>query len=168
MDEFFDKIFNFTIGSEGGYTNDPSDPGGETKYGVCKRDYPNLDIKNLTIEQVKDIYYKNYWIPANCDKLVSMNFSLTAMVVFDSSINCGVSTAKKFIQRVLGVIDDGIIGPMTLGKIMLYKDQDLSIKVIEERKTYYIDIITKNSKLEKYRKGWNNRLDNLRRFLKLI
>lgn len=168
MDEYFEKIFLFTIGAEGKYTNDSSDPGGETNYGICKRDYPNLDIKNLTIDQVKEIYYKNYWIPANCDKLVSMNFSFTAMVVFDSAINCGTSTARKFIQRVLGVVDDGIIGPMTLGKIMLYKDQDLCIKVIEERKNYYNYIINRNSKLEKFREGWNNRLDNLRRFLKLI
>ena len=62
MNEGFDKAFEFTIGVEGGYVNDPSDPGGETKFGVSKKSYPNLDIKNLTITQAKEIYYKDYWI----------------------------------------------------------------------------------------------------------
>ena len=44
------------ITNEGGYVNDPDDPGGETKYGISKRSYPALDIKNLTVEQATAIY----------------------------------------------------------------------------------------------------------------
>jgi len=49
------------------YTNDPDDPGGETKYGICKKYHPTVDIKNLTLSQAKQIYLEKYWIPAGCD-----------------------------------------------------------------------------------------------------
>ena len=52
----FDSAFTIILGSEGGYVNDPRDSGGETKYGIAKKFYPNLDIKNLTVEQAKAIY----------------------------------------------------------------------------------------------------------------
>lgn len=57
----FDKCVEFVLASEGGYVNDKYDAGGETKFGISKRAYPDLDIINLTIEQAKDIYYKDYW-----------------------------------------------------------------------------------------------------------
>ena len=60
--ELFDKAMNFVGLMEGGYVNDPIDKGGETKYGISKRSYPNLDIKNLTKEQAREIYYKDFWL----------------------------------------------------------------------------------------------------------
>lgn len=49
------------INREGVYVNDPYDPGGETKYGICKRSYPNLNIKELTLEEAKKIYHRDFW-----------------------------------------------------------------------------------------------------------
>ena len=57
----FDRAFRFLIGEEGGYVNDPADPGGETKFGISKRAYPQLDIKSLTLDQAKAIYRRDYW-----------------------------------------------------------------------------------------------------------
>jgi len=54
---------------EGGYVDDPTDRGGETKYGISKRSYPQLDIKNLTLEQALEIYRKDYWKPSRVEKL---------------------------------------------------------------------------------------------------
>src|SRR4030042_1155059 len=161
MNEGFDKAFEFTIGVEGGYVNDPSDPGGETKFGVSKKSYPNLDIKNLTITQAKEIYYKDYWIPANCDKLVSAGYPMLAKVSFDSAINCGVSTAKKFIQKYLGLLDDGIIGSQTFRVLSLQSDLKVSIGAVFEREDYYDEIEKKNEKLLKYEKGWERRIIDL-------
>lgn len=75
--------------------NDPEDPGGETKYGISKRAYPRLDIKNLTLEDASAIYKRDYWNAAGCDDL---DDSL-ALVVFDTAVNCGVGRAKKWLAQ---------------------------------------------------------------------
>jgi hypothetical protein len=83
MKEHFDLAFELTVGLEGGYENDPNDPGGETKYGICKKYHPNIDIKNLTIDQAKAIYYADYWLPAGCD---AAEFPMD-ICLFDSQVN---------------------------------------------------------------------------------
>jgi hypothetical protein len=83
MKDNFDKAFEFTVGLEGGYSNDPNDPGGETKYGISKRFNPEVDVKNLTLEQAKDIYRRKYWLPAGCDEA---QFPMD-ICLFDSNVN---------------------------------------------------------------------------------
>ncbi len=167
MNEYFDKAFSFTIGKEGGYVNDPFDPGGETKFGISKKSYPKEDIKNIAIERAKEIYYKDFWVLSNCDKLVSMGYPLTAIALFDGSVNCGVSTSKKFIQQYLNVHIDGILGPKTMQEISLKKDFDLCDGLIGKRENYYSQIISVNPKLCKFEKGWANRVRDLKIFLNL-
>ena len=74
-----------TLNLEGNdeYTDDPSDPGGPTKYGICKRYNPDVDVKNLTLGKAKEIYLKKYWIPAGCD---NAPFPLD-IALFDSQVN---------------------------------------------------------------------------------
>ena len=92
----FDRAFEFVIGHEGGYVSDPHDPGGETKYGISKRSYPNLDIKNLTLEQAKDIYFRDYWVAAGCGTMAD---DAMAILVFDCAVNQGVGRAKQIAGR---------------------------------------------------------------------
>lgn len=87
----FDTAFAMVIGAEGGYSADPNDPGGETNFGISKRAYPNLDIKALTVEKARDIYFKDYWVPAGCGYIVD---DAMAALVFDCAVNQGVSRAK--------------------------------------------------------------------------
>jgi hypothetical protein len=83
MRESFDKAFEIVVGLEGGYSNDSNDPGGETKYGISKRYNPDIDIKNLTLEQAKQIYLERYWKPSGCDHaLYPMDICL-----FDGAVN---------------------------------------------------------------------------------
>ena len=90
--EIFNEAVEFVLRWEGGYTNDPNDPGGETKYGISKRAYPDIDIKNLTLDEAKDIYYHDYWLKADCDHyLFPANF-----LMFDTSVNMGISRANDF------------------------------------------------------------------------
>lgn len=98
MDNEFERAIKFVLKWEGGYTNNPKDPGGETKYGISKKSYPTIDIKNLTLNRAKEIYHQNYWLKADCDKL-SFPFNL---IVFDTAVNCGVRRAKKFMTNSLG------------------------------------------------------------------
>lgn len=94
----FEDAVSFVLSREGGLIDDPNDPGGLTKYGICQRSYPKLDIKNLTIEDARKIYYEDYWLKSGCDKL-KPPFDL---IVFDTSVHCGVSRAKEFLDKCNG------------------------------------------------------------------
>jgi lysozyme family protein len=87
----FDAAFNIVVGIEAGYSNNPADPGGETKYGITKRQYPQIDIKNLTLDQAKAIYQRDYWSLCRCDELPWD----MALVVFDCAVNQGPGTAER-------------------------------------------------------------------------
>jgi len=90
----FEKALKFVLKWEGGYSNDPNDPGGETKFGICKRSYPELNISKLTLEQAKEIYYKNYWLKSGCDEL-PYPFNI---IVFDTAVNMGRRRAIEFLN----------------------------------------------------------------------
>lgn len=81
----FEAAFAIVVGVEGGYVNDPQDPGGETKYGISKRRYPNEDIKNLTLERAKFLYQRDFWNTNGCDK---MDWT-ESLLVFDCVVNGG-------------------------------------------------------------------------------
>ena len=109
----FDTTFDRLIGNEGGYVNDPADPGGETKFGVSKRSYPDLDIANLTREQAKAIYLRDFWQAGQMDQYDGA----IAFQVFDFAVNSGIQTALRKLQSAVGVADDGHIGPASLAAI---------------------------------------------------
>lgn len=106
----FDQAFERLIGHEGGYVNNPADPGGETKFGISRRAYPLENIKAMTLERAKVLYLRDYWGPAGCDAVPDgIKFDL-----FDMAVNGGVISATKCLQRAAGVLADGQIGPITL------------------------------------------------------
>ena len=129
---------------------------------LVKEDFPNEDIKNLTVDRAKEISYKTYWVPSDCDPLVTIGFPLTAMVVFDSAFNCGSKTAKKLLQKCLiGIEADGIIGSQTMKAIAKCEDLNLTESILIERQKYYDLIISKNQTLKKFKNGWTNRIKAL-------
>ena len=97
---------------EGGYVNDPHDPGGETKYGISKRSHPGEDIANLTTDRAAAIYLAEYWTPT-AGRIADIAPRL-AVAVFDSAVNQGNGAAVKMLQGLLHAAQDGIIGPKTL------------------------------------------------------
>ena len=146
----FDRAFEIIIGHEGGYVNDPRDPGGETKYGISKRAYPAEDIQNLTLDRAKFLYKRDYWDAVDAESIPGA----ARLIVFDCSVNCGVTTAKKILQRAVGVKDDGIIGAKTRAAISTTPD-------IEQRFAgcwlqYYTDL----KGFDTYGKGWVRRVAN--------
>lgn len=106
----FEWAFAFVAKWEGGWSNDAFDPGGETRYGISKAAYPDLDLSKLTLEDAKSIYRRDYWLAAKCDKLPEP----LALVHFDAAVNQGVARAAMFLQWAVGTPADGIIGPKTL------------------------------------------------------
>jgi len=96
----FDTAFTRLLGHEGGYTNNPADPGGETNWGICKRSYPLLDIKNLTREQAAGIYYKDFWQPL-ADAHPAIRFQVFDFAAFRRPLeNC--SRLSKSLTMAIG------------------------------------------------------------------
>lgn len=97
----FNRSIAFVLKWEGGYVNDPRDPGGETKYGISKKAYPSLDIKALTEDAAREIYRKDYWDKAGCGAL---EWPL-CLVHFDTAVNMGNGRAADFKDRALDWVD---------------------------------------------------------------
>jgi lysozyme family protein len=145
----FDQAIDLVIGIEGGYTNDPRDPGGETRYGISKRSHPNEDIKGLTLARAKEIYRAEYWNPCKCDFLPSpLN-----LYMFDSAVNEGPKTAALHLQRVLNITQDGEIGPKTIAAANRLPIETSAL-FMTDRSMAYI----RNLKFSVYGKGWLKRL----------
>ena len=116
-DERFRRAVEVVLEHEGGYVNDPRDPGGETKYGISKRSYPDLDIASLTREDAIAIYHRDWWRRYGYDRLQD---DAVATKLLDMAVNMGPATAHRLLQEVLvflgyNVAVDGIIGPQTIG-----------------------------------------------------
>jgi lysozyme family protein len=157
--EKFLKAFEYLMYHEGGYVNDRKDPGGETRYGISKRSYPHLDIKNLTRDQAKQIYFCDFWMKAKCEQIDDENI---ATKFFDLAVHTGIPQAVKLIQRALRatgtqVVEDGIIGPITLAAINGADPTDLLAALKSEAAGYYRLIANANPSQQRFIEGWLNR-----------
>jgi lysozyme family protein len=134
----FRRALQFTLKWEGGYINDPADPGGETKYGIAKRSHPSLDIANLTPEQAATIYANEYWDACGCD---SIPFPF-CVAVFDTAVNCGVSKATQWMKEA----------------------PDVTAYLGLRKQFYYNQVNSIPTKI-KFLKGWLARVDDLRKLV---
>lgn len=110
----FDTAFDILLGHEGGYSDNPNDPGGPTNWGVTEKvarfDGYMGDMKDFPQEWAKKIYRTQYWDKCGIDRLpADVQFD-----VFDGAVNSGNAQSVKWLQRALGVDDDGVVGPVTL------------------------------------------------------
>lgn len=157
----YEEAFQEVIGLEGGYVNNPNDRGGETKYGISKRQYPLLSIKNLTVGQARAIYKQDYWDKLRLDKVTSPGI---AKELFDTGINMGVTKAIFILQESLNYLGhtlkiDGIIGPVTLGSVNKYKYPKDLLKVLNGVQfMYYYNIVKKNPNQKVFSRGWLKRV----------
>ena len=129
MAEDFESAFSIAfrdlIAMEGGYVNDPQDPGGETRYGISKRQYPDEDIANLTLARASLIYRRDYWDRLGLDRLPSN----VAAEVFEVAVNAGPSAGVKCLQRALnffgaGLKVDGKLGPRSAHEVARMGQRD--------------------------------------------
>lgn len=146
----FDQAFDRLISHEGGYVNNPADPGGETKFGISKRAYPHEDIANLTLEQAKAIYLRDYWARAQCDTLPPA----VAFQVFDTAVNSGIGQAIRFLQRAVGVADDGVVGALTISAVRRLDAESVAARFNGQR----LDFMTKLSTWDTFGRGWARRI----------
>jgi lysozyme family protein len=151
---------------EGGFGKDPKDEGNwtggkqgvgilkGTKYGISAAKYPDLDIENLTQQQAKDIYRKDYWDKCRCDELPPA----LALMVFDAAVQHGADDrpddAPAMLQRAIGSIPDGNIGPKTIEAAQKIDPKRALRNLSKERAIYYSTL--RNWPV--YKDGWMQRL----------
>ena len=150
----FNDIIEVVLHHEGGYVNDPDDPGGETNFGIAKRSHPDVDIANLTKEGAKEIYKKHYW---DKNKVESLPEDLRH-IYFDMCVNQGKSRGVKILQRAANakgadLVVDGGLGPKTIAAL----DGVELDRVRAYRIKYYADLVTRKPDLEKFYFGWFRR-----------
>ena len=146
----FDYFIERVLVHEGGYVNDPRDPGQETRWGISKRAYPHLDIRNLTRAQAVDIYRRDFWQRVRGDEL-PREFAFQAL---DAAVNHGIGNAVRWMQRAAGVADDGVIGPVTLAAVQRAQAADLVLRFNAERLRFYAKLTTFST----FGRGWVNRV----------
>lgn len=154
----FNEAVDIVLKHEGGYVNDPADAGGETNYGISKQAYPDINIRNLTKEQAKMLYKRDYWDACKCDQLPDY----TRLFVFDTAVNMGIGFAKKMLQVAVGAVSDGVIGPKTLAAARRCNQSSCILNLIGLRWSRYHEI-AKRGKNAKFLKGWLNRLADIAR-----
>ena len=144
---------------EGGYVNHPKDPGGETNLGVTKRVYEDFggtkDMKDLVREDVEPIYKKNYWDRMKCDDVPSG----LDLCLFDFGVNAGTGRSAKYLQRMIGTVADGGIGPNTLKALGAYIEEvgtESAIKNFQSKRQEYYESL---STFETFGRGWTRRVD---------
>lgn len=151
----FEAAFNRLMAHEGGYTPGVGDPGGETKWGISKRSYPLLDIRELTREDAREIYFRDFWVRGRMEEF---NPALTFQV-FDFAVNSGIETAIRKLQRAIGVADDGYVGPITAAALKEKSVADAIMLFAAER----LDFWTRLTTWPRFGRTWARRIaQNLR------
>ena len=156
----FKACLDLVLKSEGGFVNNPSDPGGMTNLGVTKRvweEYTGHEadektMRGLTPEKVAPLYEQKYWRPCYCEVLPrGLDF-----VVFSMGVNAGPGRSVKLLQSAIGCVPDGVIGPATRGLISSSNGADIIKKFSDARREYYKSLKT----FAIFGKGWLNRVDH--------
>lgn len=162
----FDFAIEFLFKHEGGTNTDPLDRGGITKYGISQKQYPNMNILQLTKGQAAEIYHHDYWLSNKCDEFPQE----LATVLFDTGVNCGQVSAASWLQEVLvskgcAMKVDGIIGGVTIGHSRRYDSYNLAMGVVAHRLERYVRLTGKHPKQLKFIRGWINRAIDLIRYV---
>ena len=172
----YEQAFDDLMKNEGGYVNHPADPGGETKYGICKRYNPDIDIKNITLEFAKQFYQEKFWMPM----YEKINDKRIAFKLFDISVNIGKTNLRSLVNETLM---DAVCYPHQeeieeLKEVVRACEEDENVEmwenyVIEKINStdsdlflsmfksklinYYCERIYDNNKLHVFRHGWIKR-----------
>ena len=158
----FDSVFGFTISWEtggdlinGGLHTDKDDPGGTTKFGISQRAHPSVDVVNLSLEQAREIYIKQYFDPILGPGIVNQT---SALALFDFAVNSGVYRAVKVLQKVLGFTGrdlDGHMGPKTMDAFNEHPDSAGLLCLAR------LDFMKTLKHWPKYKNGWTKRVNQI-------
>ena len=159
MNANFDKCLDLLLDDEGGFVNNPKDPGGMTNLGVTKAAWESFvghtvaekEMRNLTRKSVASFYERKYWDACKCDDIPSG----IDYLIFDFAVNAGVGTAVKLLQNVLGITRDGSVGPVTLQNVAISDKIDLISRCSSAKISHYEDLPA----FPEFGKGWLSRVE---------
>jgi lysozyme family protein len=170
----FNECLKFVLQREGGYVNHKNDRGGATNRGITQDTYDIWRVRNgmsrnpvlgISGEEVEFLYHSGYWRPVRADDLMAP----LDLCLFDSAVQHGAGRAAKWLQRTVGVRQDGAIGPKTLTALALLIERDGLPAVIgyvmEIRDGFYHEIVADDPTQMVFLEGWMNRMDDLREAL---
>ena len=158
MNSNFEAALAHVLKSEGGYVNNPADPGGMTNLGCTKAVWEEFvghpvseaDMRGLTPADVAPLYKRKYWDKVSGDLLPSgLDYA-----VFDAAINSGPGRAAKWLQEIAGVAADGAIGPATLTAVNAKPVQDMIAQYNDKRLQFLESLPTWAT----FGKGWGTRV----------
>lgn len=153
----FDTAFHRLLGHEGGYVDHPSDPGGATCWGVTERvarenGYQG-PMRDLPVSIAKQIYRAKYWDSVRAEDLpAGVRYPL-----FDAAVNSGTGQATRWLQRAVGVADDGRLGPITIAAAHAADAQLVARRMLGQRLRFMTDLSTWPT----FGKGWARRISEL-------
>lgn len=158
----YDEALRRLLAHEGGYTDNPHDPGGPTKFGITIFDYRRYvkadataaDVQAMPIEAAKQIYRSKYWDALNCDALPAG----VDYCVFDYGVNSGIARAAKVLQRIVNAAPDGRIGPNTLAAVAAHDASEIIAAVCDERLAFLQRLRT----WPVFGRGWGRRVREVR------
>ena len=155
-DRVWNSAFNLLIEFEGGFVDNPNDKGGATKHGISKKQYPDLDIENLTLDKAKEIYRRDYWDRYKCRFLPDS----LSIALFDSVVNSNAKRMTKFLQQALGVTADGVIGNQTIGAANRLPEKKVLNDFLDLRLEYLMSL----KDWKHFGNGWGARVSKLRKY----
>lgn len=153
----FDEAFHELLGHEGAYSDHPSDPGGATRWGVTERVAREFgyagDMKVFPVEAAKQIYRAQYWDRVSADQLPDP----LRYPTFDAAVNSGVTQAVKWLQRAVGAVDDGRIGPETIRMANASNPERAARRMVGRRLRFMTELGT----WQAFGRGWSKRIASL-------
>lgn len=150
MADFY-KSIDFILDNEGGLVDNPHDKGGVTNFGLSQKSYPDLDIRNLTRDQAKEIYKRDFW---KFDEIQDLTI---ATKLLDLTVNMGLGAAVRLVQRALGAPQDSVLGPTTLKLINVHDPVKLLLEIKARQCEFYARIVLNNSSQADFLLGWLRR-----------
>jgi lysozyme family protein len=155
-DEIIENVIERETGgrADGGYTNDPSDPGGETKWGIAKRSHPELDIKNLTREMAKAIYVREY---VEAPGFLHISDDALRAQLVDFGVNSGPARAIRFLQRLLRVEPTGILDGVTISTLWKHDPLLLNDALAGARAKFIDELTDARPEMKKFEEGLESR-----------
>ena len=150
----FEKAIERVLKHEGGYANNPKDPGGETNWGITRNTATAAGytgkMRDMTREQAKAIYRARYWAAIKGDDLP---FAI-AYQLLDAAVNHGVGQAVKFLQRSVGTQADGVIGPATIAAVKAKSTAQVVSEFLAHRTEFFCNLPT----FDTFGRGWIRRV----------
>jgi lysozyme family protein len=154
----FDPAMAFVLKAEGGYVDNPRDPGGATNMGITLRTLSDwrgttvtkAQVKSLPKDEAEAILGAHYWNSTHCGQLPAG----VDLMVFDAAVNMGVGTSAKMLQAAVGADQDGSIGPMTLAAVAQFQPFEIISDLKDRRTAHYRSLST----FEVFGRGWLNRV----------